>query len=107
MRLGGKRILETSKAFETRRREGREGKDRMEDFNIEDIASIIVDAAIKVHMVLGPGLLESAYQKCMEYELKKQGLSVESEVTLPVIYGNIKIDAGYSDRYDCGRFGHC
>lgn len=67
----------------------------MEDFDIEDIASIIVDAAIKVHMVLGPGLLESAYQKCMEYELKKQGLSVESEVTLPVIYGNIKIDAGY------------
>ncbi len=63
--------------------------------DIEEIAKKIVDAAIKVHTALGPGLMESAYQKCMEYELKKDGISVESEVMLPITYENIKIDAGY------------
>lgn len=63
--------------------------------DIEEIAKNIVDAAIKVHTVLGPGLLESAYQKCMEYELGKNGLKAECEVVLPVVYEKIKIDAGY------------
>jgi GxxExxY protein len=62
---------------------------------IEKVAEKIVDAAIKVHRALGPGLLESAYQKCMEYELQQQGLRVENEVMLPIAYGKIKIDAGY------------
>jgi GxxExxY protein len=55
----------------------------------------IVAAAMKVHTALGPGLLESAYQKCMEYELKNEGMHVECEVSLPIIYGKIRIDAGY------------
>jgi GxxExxY protein len=63
--------------------------------DIEKIAAKIVDAAIKVHTALGPGLLESAYQKCMEYELKQEGLSVENEVVLPITYEKIIIDAGY------------
>jgi GxxExxY protein len=63
--------------------------------DIEEIASNIVNAAIKVHTVLGPGLLESAYQKCMEYELRQSGLRVECEVVLPITYDKIKIDAGY------------
>lgn len=63
--------------------------------DIEEIATKIVNAAIKVHTVLGPGLLESAYQKCIEYELKKDGLRVECEVVLPIVYEKIKIDAGY------------
>ena len=63
--------------------------------DIEKIATKIVDAAIKVHTVLGPGLMESAYQKCMEYELKKDGVPVECEVSLPIVYEKIKIDAGY------------
>jgi GxxExxY protein len=62
---------------------------------IEDIASKIVSAAMKVHTALGPGLLESAYQKCIQYELQKDNLTVECEVTLPVVYEKIKIDAGY------------
>jgi GxxExxY protein len=62
---------------------------------IEDIASKIVAAAIKVHTALGPGLLESAYQKCIKYELQNNGLTVECEVALPVVYEKIKIDAGY------------
>jgi GxxExxY protein len=62
---------------------------------INKISGSIIDAAMKVHTVLGPGLLESAYQKCMEYELAKDGLHVECEVSLPIIYEKIKIDAGY------------
>lgn len=63
--------------------------------DIEEIATRIVSAAIKVHTALGPGLLESAYQRCMEYELRKEGLKVDCEVALPIIYEKIKIDAGY------------
>ena len=62
---------------------------------IEDIASKIVSAAMKVHTALGAGLLESAYQKCLEYELRAAGIKVDCEVALPVVYEKIKIDAGY------------
>ena len=62
---------------------------------IEEMASKIVAAAMKIHTVLGPGLLESAYQKCMEYELKKDDLKVVCEVLLPIKYEKINIDAGY------------
>ncbi len=50
---------------------------------------------MKVHTVLGPGLLESAYQKCMQYELQKDGLKVACEAALPIVYEKITIDAGY------------
>ncbi len=63
--------------------------------DIELIATRIVASAFKVHTALGPGLLESAYQKCMEYELKKDGTEVACEVILPITYGPITIDAGY------------
>ncbi|RPJ20347.1 MAG: GxxExxY protein [Chloroflexi bacterium] len=63
--------------------------------DIEAIARDIVDCAIKVHKVLGPGLLESAYQHCHAYELCKRGWDAEIEVKLPVIYEDQKIDAGY------------
>ncbi len=62
---------------------------------IEEIASRIVAAAMKIHTALGPGLLESAYQKCLQYELQKDALKVECEVVLPVVYEKVKIDAGY------------
>ncbi len=65
----------------------------MEDF--EDTAKVVVDAAIAVHRALGPGLLESAYQKCLAHELRKRGRLVETEVTLPIIYDGETIDAGY------------
>ena len=62
---------------------------------IEDIARQIVHLAIKVHKTLGPGLLESVYQKCLTYELGKAGLKVECEVPLPVKYEEINIDLGF------------
>jgi len=63
--------------------------------DIEEIARTIVHCAIKVHKTLGPGLLESVYQKCLAYELKQKGFKVDTEVLLPIQYKNIKIDAGY------------
>ncbi|MDO9309818.1 MAG: GxxExxY protein [Deltaproteobacteria bacterium] len=63
--------------------------------NIEELGNAIIGAAIKVHRVLGPGLLESAYQKCLEYELRKTELRVECELALPVCYESLQIDAGY------------
>lgn len=55
----------------------------------------IIGCAIEVHKLLGPGLLESAYQVCLEYELKKTGLKVEKERPMPIIYKDIKLDHGY------------
>jgi GxxExxY protein len=55
----------------------------------------ILDAAYKVHTNLGPGLLESSYQACLIYELKKKGLNLESEKGLPLIYEEVKLDCGY------------
>ena len=55
----------------------------------------IIGLAIEVHRQLGPGLLESAYQECLFYEIKKAGLKVEKEITLPIIYKEIRLDQGY------------
>ena len=63
--------------------------------DIEDVATNIVDAAIKVHRALGPGLLESAYQKCLEYELCRRNLKVACEMLLPILYDGQQIDAGH------------
>ncbi len=63
--------------------------------DIEDIGKKIINSAIKVHRYLGPGLLESAYQKCLAYELKKIGLKIECELLLPIKYEEILIESGY------------
>ena len=62
---------------------------------VERVATQIVDAAYKIHSRLGPGLLESAYLVLMEYELIKRGLRVQKEVPLPVVYEDVRLDAGY------------
>ena len=59
------------------------------------IGTQIVNSAYEVHTQLGPGLLESAYQKCLLYEIKKKGLNVLSEVQLPVRYKEAEIDCAY------------
>jgi len=63
--------------------------------DIEAIATDVVDCAIKVHKALGPGLLESAYQFCLAFELKRRGWNAETEVKLPLIYEDQKVDVGY------------
>jgi len=62
---------------------------------IDAIAAEVVDSAFKVHKELGPGLLESAYEACLEHELKKRGFAVERQKAQPVHYDGIVIDAGY------------
>jgi len=62
---------------------------------IEAIAADIVDCAVKVHKQLGPGLLESAYQACHAYELRKRGRFVLTEVKLPIVYDGQEFDEGY------------
>ena len=60
-----------------------------------EISSKIIGAAIEVHKQLGPGLLESTYETCLAYELKQMGLDVKQQQALPVVYKEVKLDAGY------------
>jgi len=60
-----------------------------------EVSGQIVDAAMRVHTALGPGLLESAYEGCLTYELRKRGLKVAPQVGLPVVYEGVNIDVGY------------
>ena len=60
-----------------------------------EISKVVFDCSLKVHKALGPGLLESAYEECLFYELKKTGLKIEKQKPLPLIYENVKLEAGY------------
>ena len=62
---------------------------------LNEITGQIVDAAMKVHTRLGPGLLESAYETCLAYELRQRDLNANTQVPLPVKYENVRLDAGY------------
>ena len=60
-----------------------------------EVGDALLGAAMKVHSVLGPGLLESAYETCLVHELGNRGLDIKRQVALPLIYDGIKLDAGY------------
>lgn len=60
----------------------------------ERVATLVVDAAFKVHSTLGPGLLESVYETCLVHELKGRGLTVQRQISFPVVYDNLRLDAG-------------
>ncbi|PHR71003.1 MAG: GxxExxY protein [Lutibacter sp.] len=60
-----------------------------------EISKIIFDCALKVHKSLGPGLLESSYEECLFYELKKSNVQVEKQKSLPLIYEDVKLNIGY------------
>src|SRR5436309_1663130 len=62
---------------------------------LNDLTGAIIGAAIKVHKVLGPGLLESAYRICLAYELEKLGLHVQMEKPIPVVYEEVKLECGF------------
>ena len=62
---------------------------------LNDLTYKIIGCVYKVHSELGPGLLESTYEVCLEHELVKEGLVVERQKSLPVVYDEIKLDAGY------------
>ena len=60
-----------------------------------ELSSIIIGCGIEVHNALGPGLLESAYQECLYYKLKKEGLHVEKEKAMPLIFEDVELECGY------------
>ena len=60
-----------------------------------ELAKIVFEAGLKVHRALGPGLLESAYEECLFYELYCMNLRVEKQKALPLVYREVKLDAGY------------
>jgi GxxExxY protein len=62
---------------------------------LNDLTGTVIGAAIDVHRILGPGLLESAYEGCLTCEIKERGLKVERQVELPLFYKDFKLDCGY------------
>ncbi|MBT4970295.1 MAG: GxxExxY protein [Bacteroidetes bacterium] len=65
----------------------------MESENI--LAKTIIGKSLEVHKALGPGLLESAYEECLSYELANSGLYIERQKALPIIYKELKLEHGY------------
>lgn len=63
--------------------------------DINDLSGKVIGASIEVHRHLGPGLLESAYQQCLVFELEQQGLKVATEVILPLTYKGLNLEHGY------------
>ncbi len=64
------------------------------DPRIEELARQVVDAAFKVHSTLGPGLLESVYEPCLCHELHLRGIPFERQVSVPIVYEGLQLDAG-------------
>ena len=70
-------------------------KERMIIMDIEKIFKKVLDCSFQVHTALGPGLLESAYEECLYFELEQSGLNVVKQKPLPLIYKEVKLDVGY------------
>ncbi len=60
-----------------------------------EVSGRVVDAAMRVHTALGPGLLESAYQACMTVALRNRGLRVEEQVPMPILFDGTRVEVGY------------
>jgi GxxExxY protein len=65
------------------------------DRPLTELTGVIIGCAVTVHRALGPGLLESSYQACLEYQLALAGLNVRSQVGIPLTYGDVCLDVGY------------
>jgi GxxExxY protein len=64
------------------------------DARTEQLATAVMDAAFEVHRNLGPGLLESVYESCLAYELSKRRVPFQAQLSLPVVYDSLRLDAG-------------
>lgn len=60
-----------------------------------ELSKLILDAAFRVHSALGPGLLESAYEACLAYELRSSGLKVQTQIPMPLVYREVMLELGY------------
>ena len=65
------------------------------EYLYQELTGSIIKCAYKVHTALGPGLLESAYEECLSYELEIAGLNIERQKPMPLIYSDVKLDIGY------------
>jgi len=63
--------------------------------HVNRVSRVVLDCAMHVHSALGPGLLESAYEACLAWEIRKAGLQVETRVPLPLVYEGVRLDVGY------------
>jgi GxxExxY protein len=68
---------------------------RLYSLRVNEITGAVVTSAMKVHSILGPALLESAYQACLAHELRSRGLEVATQVALPVVYEDQRVEVGY------------
>jgi GxxExxY protein len=68
---------------------------RSHTFHVNEITGAVVNSAMRVHSLLGPGLLESAYQACLAHELRIRGFEVATQVGLPLVYDRQKLELGY------------
>jgi GxxExxY protein len=77
--------------------EGREGEEEGQAIgaDLEALARVAIDAGLKVHRALGPGLLETVYEQCLAQELTLRGISVQKQVSAPVFYEGMILDGGY------------
>lgn len=89
-------VSSDSPSFRNRPQRATENKKRRAtEMELNEITRLIIGCAIKVHRRLGPGLLESAYQECLNYELKKAGLFTQIQLSLPLIYEELSMETGY------------
>lgn len=78
-----------------RRTKGFTKEHKVMEMNKEEVFKRILDCSFQVHNALGPGLLESAYEECLYYELTQSGLKVEKQKALPLVYKEVKLETGY------------
>ncbi len=67
----------------------------MTEYLYSDLTKEIIAAAMEVHSHLGPGMLESAYEECLSFELETRGIKIKRQAPIPVVYKNIKLECGY------------
>jgi len=67
----------------------------MKNYSENDLSGIIIDSAMHIHQTLGPGLLESAYEECLFYSLRKQDILVEKQKPLPLVFEEVRLEIGY------------
>jgi GxxExxY protein len=77
------------------RRGARRKAPGMDNREVNNCTGQVVDAAMRVHSALGPGVLESAYEACLAHELRKRGLRVAVQVPIPIIYDTVRLEIGY------------
>ena len=63
--------------------------------HIDTLTHQVIGAAMRVHSKLGPGVLESSYEECLKYELRKRGFAVQSQIGLPLVYDEVRLELGY------------